>query len=384
MRPNMRVDPTLELAMDLMRRRSVTPDDAGCQQLLIDRLEPLGFEVHRLKFGNVDNFWAERGRGAPLVVLAGHTDVVPPGSADAWDSDPFAPEIRDGYLYGRGAADMKSSLAAFVTAVEVLIDQDPDLQGSLAFLITSDEEGIARDGTDKVVKWLQQEGKKIDYCLLGEPSSTQAIGDTIKIGRRGSLGGRVSIRGIQGHVAYPHLARNPIHMVAPALTELVATKWDDGYENFPNTTFQVSNIHAGTGADNMIPGELEVEFNLRYSPAVTHTRLRHRIEEILARHGLDYTVRWRLSGKPFITRDGVLLHTAQQAIRAELGQEAKLSTAGGTSDGRFIAPTGAQVVELGPVNATIHRANECVSIHDLSRLVATYARILAMLLTGKK
>ncbi len=376
----MNMDKTLELAMDLIRRRSVTPNDAGCQQLLIGRLEPLGFEVHRLRFGDVDNFWARRGRGAPLVVLAGHTDVVPPGPREAWESDPFAPEVRNGYLYGRGAADMKSSLAAFVTAVESYIEQNPDHRGSLALLITSDEEGVARDGTAKVVEWLQKNGQQIDHCIVGEPSSTQTLGDTIKIGRRGSLGGKLSVKGTQGHIAYPHLARNPVHLTAPALAKLVATKWDDGHESFPRTTFQVSNIHAGTGADNVIPGKLELEFNLRYSPAVTHTQLRSRIDEILAHHDLDYTLEWRVSGEPFLTAEGVLLETARQAIQTELGQKPESSTAGGTSDGRFIAPTGAQVVELGPVNATIHRANECVPVGDLPGLAGVYTRMLAKLL----
>jgi succinyl-diaminopimelate desuccinylase len=378
--PPMRVDRTLELAMELIRQPSVTPHDAGCQDLLIEHLEPLGFEISRLKFGEVDNFWAQRGDEGPVVVFAGHTDVVPTGPRGSWDSDPFTPQMRDGYLYGRGAADMKSSLAAFVTAIATFVSSYPRHRGSIALLITSDEEGVARDGTVKVVEWLSQQGKTIDYCIVGEPCSEDTLGDVIKNGRRGSLNGRLSVRGMQGHIAYPHLARNPIHLVAPALAELVAIRWDDGHENFPPTSFQVSNIAAGTGADNVIPGTLELEFNFRYSPALTDTALRERVEQVLQRHELDYSLSWRLSGEPFLTPAGRLVDAARAAIRSELSLDPTLSTAGGTSDGRFIARTGAQVVELGPVNASIHQVNERIRVADLAALAKVYTRMLAFLL----
>ncbi len=374
------MDKTLALAMELIRRPSVTPADAGCQDLLIERLEPLGFEISRLKFGDVDNLWAQRGKRAPLVVFAGHTDVVPPGPRDSWDSDPFVPEVRDGFLYGRGAADMKSSLAAFITAIEHFLERHPQHAGSIALLITSDEEGLAQNGTAKVVEWLGQQGKKIDYCIVGEPSSVNALGDVIKNGRRGSLNGRLSVRGVQGHIAYPQLAQNPIHLMAPALAELVSLSWDNGFENFPRTSFQISNVHAGTGADNVIPGQLDIEFNFRYSPAVTDVELRQRVESLLERYQLDYALSWRLSGKPFLTPAGTLVDAVRQALRSELQHEPELSTAGGTSDGRFIAPTGAQVVEVGPVNATIHKTNECVRVADLSALAKVYANTLGLLL----
>ncbi len=315
-----------------------------------------------------------------MVVFAGHTDVVPTGPREAWQSDPFVPQIRDGNLYGRGAADMKSSLAAFVTAIAEFVSRHPRHQGSIALLITSDEEGVARDGTVKVVDWLRQQGKTIDYCIVGEPCSEDKLGDVIKNGRRGSLNGKLSVRGVQGHIAYPHLAKNPIHLVAPALAELVATRWDDGHENFLPTSFQVSNVAAGTGADNVIPGTLELEFNFRYSPALTDTALRERVEQVLQRHQLDYSLSWRLSGEPFLTPAGRLVDAARAAIRAELSLEAALSTAGGTSDGRFIARTGAQVVELGPVNASIHQVNERVRVADLAALARVYTRILVLLL----
>ena len=374
------MDKTLALAMELIRRPSVTPADAGCQDLLIEHLQPLGFEISRLKFGDVDNLWAQRGSEAPLVVFAGHTDVVPPGPRGNWDSDPFTPELRDGFLYGRGAADMKSSLAAFITGIEHFLERHPQQPGSIALLITSDEEGLAQNGTKKVVEWLGQQGKKIDYCIVGEPSSVHVLGDVIKNGRRGSLNGKLSVRGVQGHIAYPHLAQNPIHLVAPALTELVSLAWDNGFENFPATSFQISNVHAGTGADNVIPGHLDIEFNFRYSPAVTDAELRQRVESLLDRHQLDYTLNWRLSGKPFLTPAGTLVDAVCQALRSELQREPELSTAGGTSDGRFIAPTGAQVVEVGPVNATIHKANECVRVADLSALAHVYTTTLGLLL----
>lgn len=374
------MDKTLALTMELVRQPSITPDDAGCQDLLIEHLQPLGFEISRLKFGDVDNLWAQRGTEAPLVVFAGHTDVVPPGPRGNWDSDPFTPELRDGFLYGRGAADMKSSLAAFITAIEHFLERHPRQPGSIALLITSDEEGLAQNGTRKVVEWLDQQGKKIDYCIVGEPSSVHVLGDVIKNGRRGSLNGKLSVRGIQGHIAYPHLAQNPIHLMAPALTELVSLDWDNGFENFPATSFQISNVHAGTGADNVIPGQLDIEFNFRYSPAVTDAELRQRVESLLERHQLAYTLSWRLSGKPFLTPAGALVNAVRQALRSELQREPELSTAGGTSDGRFIAPTGAQVVEVGPVNATIHKANECVRVADLSALAQVYATTLGLLL----
>jgi succinyl-diaminopimelate desuccinylase len=366
--------------MELIRRPSVTPADAGCQDLLIERLEPLGFEISRLKFADVDNLWAQRGNKTPLVVFAGHTDVVPPGPREKWDSDPFTPEVRDGFLYGRGAADMKSSLAAFITAIEHFLQHRPKDAGSIALLITSDEEGVAQNGTAKVVEWLHQQGKKIDYCIVGEPSSVNALGDVIKNGRRGSLNGRLSVRGVQGHIAYPQLAQNPIHLVAPALAELVSLRWDNGFENFSPTSFQISNMHAGTGADNVIPGQLDIEFNFRYSPAVTDAELRQRTESLLRRYQLDYTLSWRLSGKPFLTPAGTLVDAIRQALRSELQREAELSTAGGTSDGRFIAPTGAQVVEVGPVNATIHKVNERVCVTDLGALARVYSTTLGLLL----
>lgn len=378
------MDKIVQLTMDLIGRPSVTPNDEGCQDLLIKYLEPMGFEVCRLRFGDVDNFWAQRGQGAPLVVFAGHTDVVPAGPRDMWQSDPFVPEIRDGYLYGRGAADMKSSLAAFVVGIESYITRHSRHEGSIGLLITSDEEGIARDGTVKVIDWLNSVGKKIDYCIVGEPSSVNALGDVIKIGRRGSLGGALTVHGIQGHIAYPNLARNPIHLIAPALAELVATEWDHGTEDFPPTSFQISNIHSGTGADNVIPGKLEIVFNFRYSPALTAADLRKRVEDMLRQRGIDYALDWRLSGEPFATQVDLLVDTVCRAVQTELHVEPELSTAGGTSDGRFIAPTGAQVVELGPVNRTIHQANERVRLQDLPRLAKVYTRVLELLLANNQ
>jgi succinyl-diaminopimelate desuccinylase len=375
------VNPTLELACELIRKPSVTPDDRGCQQLLADRLQPLGFQVEHLRFGEVDNLWARRGVEAPLLVFAGHTDVVPPGPPEQWESDPFEPVIRDDVLYGRGAADMKSSLAAMVTACERFIAANPGHRGSVGFLITSDEEGPAVDGTVRVVEHLQARSEHIDYCLVGEPSSEQELGDIAKNGRRGSLNGRLCIRGQQGHVAYPQLAENPIHRAAPALAELVGEQWDQGNEFFPPTTFQISNISGGTGAENVIPGELELMFNLRFSTESTAASLRSRVESILDRHRLDYDLQWKLSGEPFLTPAGELLDAASEAIREITGRPTRLSTAGGTSDGRFIAPTGAQVLELGPVNATIHKVNECVPAGSVEQLSVIYERILEILLT---
>ena len=372
---------TLDLALDLIGRESVTPNDAGCQAVMLKRLAAIGFDGKPLRFDDVDNFWARRGQSGPLFCFAGHTDVVPTGPLDRWQSHPFAPQIRDGMLYGRGAADMKGSLAAMVTATERFIARHPDHRGSIAFLITSDEEGPSINGTVKVVETLEARGEKIDWCLVGEPSSEHRLGDVVKNGRRGSLGARLTVNGIQGHVAYPHLARNPVHDVAPALAELAATEWDKGNEFFPHTTFQISNIHAGTGASNVIPGTCEVMFNFRYSTETTHEGLRERVETLLDRHGLDYTIDWNLSGLPFVTPRGELVQAAQQAISEVAGHATRLSTAGGTSDGRFIAPTGAQVLELGPLNATIHKVDECVSVDDLDRLSTMYERILERLLT---
>ena len=374
-------DKTLDLTMELIRRRSLTPQDAGCQELMIARLERLGFEIHRLRFDDVDNFWARRGDASPLVVFAGHTDVVPTGPLGDWTSDPFAPEIRDGFLYGRGAADMKASLAAFVTGIEDFLAQHPGHQGSIGLLITSDEEGPSINGTVKVMEWLNARHEKIDYCIVGEPSCVKDLGDTIKNGRRGSLNGRLTVHGVQGHIAYPHLASNPIHLFAPALQELVAIEWDRGNEYFPPTGFQLSNIHGGTWAENVIPGRLEVVLNFRFSTEVTDTQLRQRVETVLRAHGLKYDLAWSLSGQPFITPVGKLVEAVRGAIRAELGRETALSTSGGTSDGRFIAPTGAQVVELGPLNATIHQVNERVAADHPARLSCLYRRTLENLLT---
>ncbi len=371
---------TLTLAKDLIARTSVTPEDAGCQDTMIRRLEAIGFRAERLRFGAVDNFWARRGDQAPLLAFAGHTDVVPTGPLDRWQSEPFTPTERDGMLYGRGAADMKGSLAAMVTACERFVTAHPDHQGSIAFLITSDEEGPSVDGTVKVVEWLESRNEKIDWCLVGEPSSNQVLGDVIKNGRRGSLGGKLRVLGKQGHVAYPHLADNPVHRLAPALAELCALEWDEGNEYFPPTSLQISNIHAGTGADNVIPGEVEVWFNLRFSTEQTEAGIRARIEELLDRHGVCYELQWRLSGNPFLTPVGELVEAVRGAIREVCGIETELSTSGGTSDGRFIAPTGAQVVELGPLNTTIHQIDECVASADLDRLSAIYEGMLTRLL----
>lgn len=371
---------TLDLAIDLISRPSVTPEDAGCQDLMMERLAASGFRNEAMRFEEVDNFWARRGDAGPVFCFAGHTDVVPSGPTDEWNSDPFDPEIRKGLLYGRGSADMKGSLAAMLTATERFVAAHPDHKGSIAFLLTSDEEGPAKNGTVKVVESLEARKEKIDWCLVGEPSSVNKVGDTVKNGRRGSLGCVLDVRGIQGHVAYPHLARNPVHQVAPALTELAETEWDRGNEFFPKTTFQISNIHAGTGATNVIPGTCQVTFNFRFSTETTHQALRERVEAVLDRHGLDYTIDWNLSGQPFLTPPGELVEAAQKAIKAVMDFDTELSTAGGTSDGRFIAPTGAQVLELGPLNATIHQVNECVSVEDLDHLSAMYEQTLENLL----
>lgn len=374
------MSPTLALTLDLIRCPSVTPVDANCQELMIQRLEKIGFSIERLRFGEVDNFWARRGTTAPVLAFAGHTDVVPTGSLSAWHSEPFAPEIRDGVLYGRGAADMKGSLAAMVVACENFVAQHPNHQGSIAFLITSDEEGVAKDGTVKVVEHLEARQEKMTWCLVGEPSSSKAIGDVIKNGRRGSLNGILKVIGKQGHVAYPQLANNPIHKIAPALAELTAQVWDNGNAFFPATSFQISNIHSGTGANNVIPADIDVIFNFRFSTEVTAEQLKERTEAILNKHGLTYDLAWSLSGLPFLTAKGELVAASVAAIKEVTGLDTELSTSGGTSDGRFIAPTGAQVLELGPINATIHQINECVSVADLDTLTKLYEGILVRLL----
>ena len=372
--------PTLALAKDLISRHSVTPEDAGCQEVMIARLQAIGFQVERLRFAEVDNFWARRGASGPLYAFAGHTDVVPTGPAAQWKFPPFEPTVEDGMLYGRGAADMKGSLAAMITAVERFVAAHPAHPGSIAFLITSDEEGPSVNGTVKVVEHLEARGEKITGCVVGEPTSTDAVGDVIKNGRRGSLGGILTVHGVQGHVAYPHLAENPIHTATPALAELCAQQWDQGNEFFPATTFQISNINAGTGANNVIPGQLEVVFNFRFSTEVTEAQLRERVETILNGHQLKYTLNWNLSGNPFLTPRGELVDASRAAVQAVQGFEAELSTSGGTSDGRFIAPTGAQVLELGPRNATIHKVDECVAVEDLDKLSLMYEKILENLL----
>lgn len=370
----------LDLACALIERESVSPCDAGCQDLLIERLENAGFAVERMPFGPVANFWATRGAGAPVLAFAGHTDVVPSGPRNAWRSPPFAPTVRGGMLFGRGAADMKSSLAAMVVAAEEFARARPRHGGTLAFLVTSDEEDRAVDGTARVVRELLRRSSRIDYCVVGEPSSRRRLGDTVRIGRRGSLNGAATVRGAQGHVAYPDQADNPIHSASRALAALAATRWDAGDADFPPTSFQVSNIRAGTGADNVIPGELECRFNFRFSPAQTPEALQAAVARAFADADARCDVDWRLSGQPFITRSGALIDATRQAIRDAAGIETETSTSGGTSDGRFIAPMGAQVVELGPVNATIHKIDECVRVADLGPLAALYARIAQELL----
>jgi len=372
--------PTVELAMQLITQPSVTPTDAGCQAIMIERLQTNGFSVKNLRFGDVDNFWAVHGDSGPIFCFAGHTDVVPTGPLQTWSHPPFTPTIVDGQLYGRGAADMKGSLAAMVVAAEQFVTNFPNHEGRLAFLITSDEEGIAINGTVKVVDWLQQQEITPRWCLVGEPSSTSQTGDTIKNGRRGSLGCRLTIKGRQGHVAYPLLAANPIHLGIPALDELAREIWDQGNDFFPATSFQISNINGGTGATNVIPGTLEVLFNFRFSTELTERQLRDRTEAILDRYPIEYEVEWNLSGQPFLTAKGDLVEAALKSISKITGLDSELSTAGGTSDGRFIAPLGTQVVELGPINESIHRVDENVSIADLDVLTAIYQNILQELL----
>ncbi len=370
---------TLELAQALIARRSLTPDDAGCQEILIDRLRKLGFHIETMRFGNVDNFWARHGTAAPVVCFAGHTDVVPTGPIEQWLSEPFTPTLRDGKLYGRGAADMKTSLAAFITAIEAFLKQHPKHSGSIALLITSDEEGIAVDGTVKVVETLQARKELIDYCIVGEPTCVDKLGDTVKNGRRGSLSGRMLVKGIQGHIAYPHLAKNPIHLAAPAIAELAATEWDRGNEFFPPTTWQISNMRGGTGATNVIPGEVEILFNFRFSTASTVQGLKAKVLSILAKHCLDYAIEWEYS-KPYLTPRGSLVEAIAAAVHEVTGIDAALSTSGGTSDGRFIADICPQVVELGPRNATIHKLNECVEVDHIEPLREIYQRTLEKLL----
>ncbi|WP_027707166.1 succinyl-diaminopimelate desuccinylase [Zooshikella ganghwensis] len=372
--------PTLALACDLIARPSITPEDADCQTLLISRLQPLGFHVERLRFGEVDNIWLRKGNGGPVLAFAGHTDVVPTGPKEEWHTPPFTPTIKDDYLYGRGAADMKGSLAAMVTATERFLNAYPNHQGSLAWLITSDEEGPAVNGTRKVMEYLSDRNDYIDWCIVGEPSSTAHVGDVIKNGRRGSLTGELTIRGIQGHVAYPHLVKNPIHLAAPALAALSTTHWDKGNDFFPATSFQISNIHAGTGAGNVVPGELQVMFNFRFSTESSAEELQARTHHILQQHHLDYHIDWTLFGSPFLTERGRLIDAAQAAIHAEVGTHSTLSTSGGTSDGRFIAPYGTEVIELGPCNDTIHKVNECTRISELETLSSIYERIMTNLL----
>ncbi len=364
--------PALALTQALIRRRSVTPHDDACQNLLAERLRPLGFSIHPQRYGEVDNLWARRGSGGPLLCFAGHTDVVPTGPLDQWTSDPFVPALREGKLYGRGAADMKSSIAAFVVATERFVAQYPDHPGSIALLITSDEEGVAVDGTVRVVEWLKARAEKLDYCIVGEPTSTDSLGDTIKNGRRGSMSGTLVIKGVQGHVAYPHMAKNPVHLAAPAIVALTAEIWDQGNEYFPPTTWQISNIHAGTGATNVIPGELTVLFNFRFSTASTVEGLKQRVHAIVDRYGLDYAIDWSISGMPFLTPRGQLVKALSGAIEHVTGSAPELSTTGGTSDGRFIANICPEVVELGPINASIHKLDEHIVAADIDRLSTIY------------
>ena len=367
---------TLELAKSLISKPSITPDDHGCQAIMIDRLNKIGFEIHPLKFGDVDNFWAVHGDSGPLFAFAGHTDVVPAGDENAWNTKPFEPTIKDGYLYGRGAADMKGGLASMVTATEKFIKENPNHKGRIAFLITSDEEGVAVNGTVKVMDYLKANEQKIDYCLLGEPSSTLSMGDIIKNGRRGSLNGVLKINGKQGHVAYPHLAKNPIHLVSPALDDLCNQEWDNGNDYFPATSFQISNMHSGDGVTNVIPGDAQVKFNFRYSTETNKENLQKKVHEILDLHNLDYSIEWSHSGYPFLTPKGELVSACVEAIKKTKGIDTELSTSGGTSDGRFIAQEGTQVVELGPVNATIHQINESVLVQDLDDLSEIYYQVL--------
>jgi len=377
------VSGVVELACGLIARPSVTPDDSGCQALVAGRLERAGFQIERLRFGAVDNLWATHGRGGPVLVLLGHTDVVPPGPVAAWASDPFMPTVRDGALYGRGAADMKGSVAAFVVALEEFVAAHPEHPGTVALLLTSDEEGDAIDGVRRVAQLFAERGTRIDWCITGEPSSTERLGDLLRVGRRGSLSATLTVHGVQGHVAYPHKARNPIHLVAPVLVELTSRVWDAGYESFPPTSLQVSNVHAGTGAGNVVPGTLELQFNLRYNPHWTAGRLIAEIEAICARHGMEYTLSWHRSGEPFYTPEGPLRAAAREVLASFRGQAPEESTGGGTSDARFIAPLGAQCIEIGPVNASIHQVDEHVRVADLEALPGLYRALIERLLPGE-
>jgi len=375
---------TIDLAIDLLRRPSKTPDDAGCQEVMIARLERSGFKIERMRFGNVDNFYARRGMTSPLLVFAGHTDVVPTGPLDQWHTPPFAPTIKDGMLYARGAADMKTSLAAFITSIEAFVAENPDHAGSIGLLITSDEEGVAVDGTVRVVEALKARGEHFDYCIVGEPTSNKVVGDMIKNGRRGSLSGRLIVKGIQGHIAYPHLVKNPVHMIAPAIKDMVDTVWDNGNAYFPPTSWQISNINGGTGATNVVPGEVEVLFNFRFCPELdgagsTEQTLKNRVHAILDRHALDYSLDWEYS-PPYITPRGNLVEAISEAIQEAYQVTPELSTTGGTSDGRFIADICKQVIEFGPLNATIHKLNECVAVADIEPLKLTYQLTLQKLL----
>jgi succinyl-diaminopimelate desuccinylase len=374
---------TLDLTEQLIRRPSVSPEDQGCLQIIAARLTKLGFNVEWLNFGPVENIWARHGKSGPVLCFAGHTDVVPTGPREEWATDPFEPTLKDGMLYGRGAADMKSGLAAMITATERFMERHADHTGTLAFLLTSDEEGPSIDGTRRVMEVLEARNEKIDWCVVGEPTSTDALGDTIKIGRRGSLSGKLTVHGVQGHVAYPHLADNPVHAVAPALAELASRTWDKGNEFFQPTTFQISNISAGTGAPNVVPGELKARFNIRFSTEQTVEKLQQTITGILDRHKVNYTLEWFVSGLPFFTAPGTLSEAVRQAVHEHMGRTPEMSTTGGTSDGRFIAPTGAQVVELGVINATIHKVNESVRVADIDTLSTTYERVMELLLAKK-
>jgi succinyl-diaminopimelate desuccinylase len=374
------ISATLALTQNLIARASVTPNDGGCQDVMAERLAAVGFNIERLRYGSVDNLWALRGTGSPVLCFAGHTDVVPTGPLEEWKSDPFDPVIRDGLLYGRGASDMKSGLAAMVTATEAFVRATPAHKGTIAFLITSDEEGPSVDGTKRVVETLKERGQRIDWCIVGEPSSDKVPGDTIKIGRRGSLSGRLTVHGVQGHIAYPQNAENPVHMLAPALAELTTREWDKGNEHFEPTSFQVSNLNAGTGAPNVIPGELKARFNLRYSPVQSLQQLQETVEGILRRHKVRYSLEWYVSGEPFYTPPGTLSEAVSAAVAAVTGRQPEFSTGGGTSDGRFIAPMGAQVLELGVTNSTIHKVNECVPVSEIDALHAIYLGVLDKLL----
>jgi succinyl-diaminopimelate desuccinylase len=372
---------TLDLVKQLIEKASVTPSDAGCQSLISEYLQFSGFEAEVMQFGDVTNLWLRRGDQTPLFVFAGHTDVVPTGPIEQWHSAPFTPDIRDNQLFGRGTADMKSSIAAMVVACKKFVETNPEHKGSIAFLLTSDEEGPAVNGTVRVIEELQARNENIDMCIVGEPSSTSALGDTLKIGRRGSLSATLFIYGTQGHVAYPHLAKNPVHEFAPALAELTSLQWDEGNERFPASTFQISNVHAGTGANNIIPGSMQIDFNLRFSTEINADDIKANILNILEDHNLDYEIEWHLSGNPFYCEPGELTHACELAIQEIMNIKPELSTGGGTSDGRFIAPTGAQVVELGPVNESIHKVNECIDVDALDQLTEIYQRVLEKLLT---